>query len=613
MRAIVILILLGIAWYSHAATVTSDTVTMTLCSDGLYYSGGCNTPVAGFFWGEGGNDVTGNGLTHANRYRTLAPIMAKTGVAVGTDIWGFEGSTHTVTTSGLVSSKWAGTEANPVVWGTYYLEGGTPTAVWEGASGGDLDLTSPNALTENTAGSHTLATIKGALTDACIAAKNCNWNLPIFGECATMDSAIVSISHSYQSFRGMKVSHSSCRGMTIWPGVYGVQDGRLLGFEFWNSIADKNGRQAHLAFVGIKYSLIHDSIIRNNQQCSLSRYSGGTSPSAASDSVTQNSCANPTSTSIFQLSSNSFSGFVNNTLIFNYGENLHCLNVTKFLFRNNRVYNGLKIMYSDACGGAIVERNMLTPFNANGGYGPGTAGASTFNGFFEINSEFNQWQPSPAPTDMLIRANIMIGGSHCSAWSLSAAAATGGEQIGGKFYHNTCIAQVSQTFQSGYNLNDTLNLGISNLNNVFAAPTTTSADVCTGADVAGNYNVYAKAPTATSCKGANDINASAATDTLLTLPVGTSSSPNAANIATWRTSDYDNPPDHENARPTAGTYVGTRLNNVQCISDADLVEWQHIFDLMVDPPTPAAWKMCAAEYFDGEAIPESPVMGALKN
>lgn len=597
------------------ANATSGRPSNRVLASQLTGSGGAppaTTTVAGYFWGTGGNNASAC-TSHDTRCRDIGGVLAKTSsaTAVGTDVWGLAGSTHTVTSHGKLRTEWHGSAGNPVVWGCYYMNGSTPTACDEGPSGGDLDLTSPNALTEFTQGSNTLPSIVGAKSDACLAAKNCDWEFPVANECASTNDDIVRVYHDYQEFRGMRVANSSCRGIMVWDGTIGISDGSLIGFRFRDGIMEKNGRQSILLFSGIKYSLIQDSILRYNQACSRSRYHGGTYPSAASADASDNRCANPTSTAIIQTSLNSYSGFSNNTLIFEYSENIHCLNSMHILMRGNRVYNGLKPMYSDACGNTIVENNLITPHNQNSGFGPGTSSAYFWNGLYDFNSEFNQWNFSPSPTNELVRANIFIGGGRCLSAGLSAAAVTGGEKISGKFYHNTCIATRGSNVLAGSNLTAAVNDGIDFKNNVFAGPTTTDADICS-TDTVGNYNVYAKQPPA-SCRGANDIGTnSAATDTLLTLPVGTSSAPNTTNINTWRTSDYDNPPNIENARPTAGTLTGFRLNNQQCINDADVTQWQTVLDWIGGIDT-AKWKMCAATYYDGEDIPNTPVLGALKN
>lgn len=568
-----------------------------------------STPVAGYFWGTGGSDFNA-GTSAGAKFASIQPIQSLSGVATGTDIWGLQGSVHTVTSKGKISTKWHGSIGNPVIWGCYYLDGGNPTACTEGSAGSTLDLTSPNALTENTAGSNALPQVLGAKSNACLDAKNCDWEFPVANECSSIDDQLVRVYHDYQDFWGFRISNSSCRGMTVWDGSIGVTDGSLTGFRFRGSVVERSGRHSILLFSGIKYSLIQDNIFRLNQACSRSRYHGGTYPSAASADLSSNRCQNPTSSIILQTSLNSYSGFSNNTLIFEYAENVHCLNSMHVLMRGNRIYNGLKPMYSDACGNTIVERNLITPHNQNSGFGPGTSTAYYWNGLYDFNAEFNQWQLTPAPTNELVRANIFIGGGRCLSAGLSSSAVAGGEKISGKFYHNTCIATRGSNVVAGNNLTAAVNDGIDFKNNVFAGPTATDADICS-ADTTGNYNVYAKQP-AVACRGANDINSSAATDTLLTLPVGTSGSPNNANIDAWRTSDYDNPPNIENARPTAGTLTGTRLNNVQCISDAEVTEWQHILDWIGGINT-ATWKMCAPEYFDGAAIPNTPILGALKN
>lgn len=578
--------------------------------------GGGNTVVEGYFWGTGGSDFNA-GTSHAARFASMAPAAALSGVAVGTDVWGLAGSVHNVTSSGKFTTRWGGSEGDPVYIGCYYIDGSTPTACWEGATGGTLDLTLPNAATENTLGSNTLPSINGALTDACLAAKNCDWQYPISGECTSGHDHIAAVRHGYVWVYGMKIEESTCRGLDVKPGTVIEQDGALVGFRLRHSITEQTGTQALILASGIKYSLVHDSIGRFIGECSKSRHHGGTYPTGASADLAAGGpgCISGGSAWIYQTSRRSFSGFDNNRLFAGWTEVYHCLKSSHILMRGGLGGNVVRAgVYRDTCGDTIVERNMIWGPNGNLGFGAGTlTSTSTWGGTPDSNAEIAQYTSPMSPTNQLVRANIFVGLQWCAAFNLTGPAVTGGETTSGKFYHNSCIATRDRSIVAGNQLTATSNLGIDLRNNRFSDPTTAFSDVCKpsgSGDTNGDFNVFAKQPVA-ACRGTNDFGGSAATDTLLTLPVGTSASPNTTNINAWRAVSYLAPPDPENARPTAPTHTGQRLNNVQCISDADIAEWSNILSDMVDPPDTAVWKMCAPEYFDGALIADTPVVGAL--
>ncbi len=574
--------------------------------------------VEGYFWGTGGSDFSA-GTAHATKFASLEPIQSLSSVATGTDIWGLSGSTHNVTSNEKFTTKWGGASGDPAYIGCYYIDGSTPTACWEGSAGGTLDLTLPDAMTENTLGSQTLPSVNGSLTDACLAAKNCDWQYPISNECSSGSDYIFGVRHSYVYIYGMKVEESACRGIDVSPGTIGQRDGALIGFRMRHSITEQIGTQAFIAYSGIKYSLVHDSIGRYLGECAKSRNSGGTYPTGTSGSLAAGGvgCSGGGSAWIYQTSTRAFSGFDNNVLVAGWTEVFHCLKSSHILMRGGVGGNVIRAgLYRDTCGDTIVERNMIWSVNGDVGFGSGTvASTQIWGGTPDSNAEINQYTSPMEPTNQLVRSNIFLGLSWCAALNLTNSAVVGGETTGGKFYHNTCVATRSRSISAGNNLTASSNLTFDMRNNVFADPNPTEASICkpSGAsDTNGNYNVFAAQPVA-ACRGANDINSSAATDTLLTLPVGTSASPNTANIGAYRAVTYDNPMSYENVRPTAGTLTGTRLNNTACITDADLAEWEVIFSDMTDAPTGSTWKMCAAEYYDGEAIADTPVIGALKN
>ncbi len=613
---------------------TPTTIDMEL-SGYFIGTGGCTN--RGGSANVDGATVTCNGTAHGRRFAHFGVLP--TTATEGTDIWVLDGSTHAVNTYGKVSTRWGGSSADPTDPGTayigcYYLDPGdsdTPTACWEGTEGSDVD-TDPTTADDNltVATDRTMPIILGALTDACLAADNCNWTYaggPHPNECTSPFQAIFNIKHSFVTVRGLAFSKSRCRAVTIDPDG----DVEIKGVRFRGNVTEKSGYQATVLGKFVRQSVLKGNIFRSYGRCVLSRQMGGTQEP---DVTGSSNCAKPKDSGFHSGGvpvsgvPNAYVGIVDNTFLRANGEGMQCLKSTKVWFKGNRLGNmAYSPNYLDACVGAVTESNVFWSTQGdlgqtNGrGFNSNTLAARTIvehknGGFDSINS--------------VIRNNLFsyMGTGYVIAKQSGTTAA---DRIGISLYHNTFIGArqaLLNLFSPRFSGSDIVKIDVRN--NILQGPDGTQGVRCYAASNAEyDYNLWGVSQIRrpipntnpqqydTACQGANDVG-------------GNGSVGNPGMVlnsgASWEAFDWANPPDPNNARLVADTNLGADLNDSgSCTSDildADLENWATIAHEMdypysldadangtVTSAELATWKQCAGYDFWGNVRDNAPNIG----
>ncbi len=594
--------------------------------------------LSGYFVGEGGCtnrggsatidgvSVTCNGTAPGRRFAHFGVLP--TTAASGTDIWWLRGSEHSVVSYGKVETKWGGSSMDPTDPGTayigcYYIDTGdsdAPTACWEGTQAGTLDNTLPTAKTTLAMGTHTMPTVVGALTDDCLAADNCDWDYDAASfpnECGSGDQAIFSIKHSYVTVRGITISRSRCRAVTIDPDG----DVTIEGVIYRDNISEKSGYQSFVVGRFARFSVAKHNILRRAGRCALSREYGGTSEPIGGGNCNPNG-AHSGGAVVSNVGAGAYFGMVDNTLIDTYSEGIQCNNSSHVWFKGNRTGNTVfSANYLDACENAVSESNIFWSTQGDIGQTNGrawntnTAAARTIVEHANAQSPLNSIKST-------VRNNLFSYMGQGYVLAKQKQNTTASDLVGISLYHNTFIGarqRLLYTHSAQFVTNNGVDvIKIDVRNNIFQGPDGSLGTKCfDDPDATYDYNLWGRTGLDTVCRGANDVGGiGSAGNPGLTLNSG----------ASWEGFDSSDPPDPDNARLVADTNVGTDLNdNGACVSDiatADLANWAVIahemdypysLDANTDGSVTAAelanWKQCAYYDFWGNPRANTPNMG----
>jgi hypothetical protein len=213
--------------------------------------------------------------------------------------------------------------------------------------------------------------IQGVLTDDCLINDNCDWTYisgPHPNECTSPYQAILNIYHSYVTVRGIAISKSRCRAVTIDP----PGNVEITGIRFRGNVTEKSGYQALVLGKFARFSVIKSNVFRSAGRCTLSRHYGGTKepnvPGAANCGKSEAGSGAHSGGAPTSGIPNAYVGYVDNTFIRSFSEGIQCLKSTKVWFKGNRVGNtSFSPNYLDACVGSVTESNVF--WNTQGDVG----------------------------------------------------------------------------------------------------------------------------------------------------------------------------------------------------------------------------------------------------
>lgn len=143
-------------WFPLAvwgASVTDDTLTGTLCSDGLVYVGGCPDETETYYIDSVSGSDSANGLTPSAAWRNLSKINGIT--RIGADVCLMDDSEWQLTSQLTITHR--GTESDPAKIKGCYVNSGTPVE-YQGGTG---------------VGRGAKPQVIGTITASCVANRNC--------------------------------------------------------------------------------------------------------------------------------------------------------------------------------------------------------------------------------------------------------------------------------------------------------------------------------------------------------------------------------------------------------------------------------------------------------
>lgn len=187
MRLLLLLLLLPLP--ALAATVTDDTLTGTLCSDGLVYIGDCPASTPTYYIDSVNGNDNAAGDVPARAWRNLSKINTIT--RIGADVCLMDDSDWTIDTLTITH---AGTAVDSAKIKGCYVDTSTGLpSEWQSGSG-------------NGRGAKPI--VRGLITDACLAAQNCTtW---------TNSGALLRFPKNDWTFQDVAVQYSHRAG--IWVG-----------------------------------------------------------------------------------------------------------------------------------------------------------------------------------------------------------------------------------------------------------------------------------------------------------------------------------------------------------------------------------------------------------
>jgi hypothetical protein len=364
------------------------------------------------FYCPDGNDAN-SGLTNALRKATI-PSTDST-FSGGDDMWLCTGgvwinSHHDIARQGT-SGNW-----NEI--GTYYMDSTTPRKALDGVFG-------PGT-------THTKAVIKGALTDACLAAGTCTYpsTFPEHGYSSQYDGIWdMASTADYTEIRNIVFSHYQYNSLTATGG--GTL-GALNHLIFDGVDMYYGGLGSRLTFI----DGVTDFVVRNGDSygmnsCESIRQRGTSSDTSA--------CSGPGWSGTFlTVTRKSGRGLVEwNTSRRGFGEGYNCYNTTlgKMIYRNNYFVNGWSGgFYLDGCPDSVIESNITL-----GGSSVMLGGVENTGPAFSgvgIGCESTSY---PDSTGNVVRNNLFIGARIGISLNMDAVCTSGGQMIGAKVYGNTTI------------------------------------------------------------------------------------------------------------------------------------------------------------------------------
>jgi len=597
--------------------------------------GGDPMTLSGFFVDTTGGGCTYNGTScdgasHSERLSSLAQVPSS--AAEGTDIWIRSSSVHDAEVNGNYATEWGGSEGSVAARayiGCYYLDTGrssVPTACWEGTLGDYLDARAadPDAVTTMGTGL-TLPMIRGSISDACIAAVNCDWTWAAGSAddgCSSASEGLLTIDHDSVWVVGLNISGSSCNGVSQSKTN---ASGEIISNVMFRSNIVENAGFRFYEMRNVQYTVVKGNIFRVAGVCEFQSLPGqGNAPTPSS--IGNCGKAGHSGGVVTTGTDNAWAGYVDNTVIRTFSEGLQCYGSTKVWVKGNRVGNTqFGNFYGDACEGSIVESNIIWKTAGDAGQPSGhSLGADRGRITFSVEASGGA---TATLTNLWVRNNLMASPATClqGGFTKLAAGLTEQRTYGIGWFHNTCLGGRDKTIDIGTNLDLVSATDGDVYNNIFAAPSASTSSVCfSDVNMTYNYNLYGSGDNAVSnitasCKGVNDMGGSASSvnPALVLNPITTSVQ------AQWAATDHNNQPDPDNARITADGNFGLRLNNVPCVSAADATEFAKIAHEMdypygldtgdagtdVDLSEMANWRQCAYYDFFGNARGDSPNVG----
>ena len=589
--------------------------------------------LSGFFVDTTGGGCTYNGTScdgasHTERLSSLAQVPSS--AAEGTDIWIKTGSVHDAEVNGNYATEWGGSEGSVAARayiGCYYLDTGrssVPTACWEGTLGAYLDARAadPDAVTTMGTGL-TLPMIRGSISDACIAAINCDWTWAAGSAddgCSSVSEGLLTIDHDSVWVVGLNISGSSCNGVTQSKTN---ASGEIIRNSMFRSNIVENAGFRFYELRNVQYPIIKGNIFRGAGVCEFqSLHDNAPTPTSLGGCGR----AGHSGGVVVTGTDNAWAGYVDNTVIRSFSEGLQCYGSTKVWVKGNRVGNTqFGNFYGDACEGSIVESNVIWKTAGDAGQPAGySLGADRGRITFSVEASGGA---DATLTNLWVRNNLMASPATClqGGFTKLAAGLTEQRTYGIGWFHNTCLGGRDKTIDIGINLDGASATDGDVYNNIFAAPSASTSSVCfSDVNMTYNYNLYGSGDNAVSnitasCRGANDMGGagSSVNPALVLNPITTSVQ------AQWAATDHNNQPDPDNARITADANFGLRLNNVACVSADDATEFAKIAHEMdypygldtgdagtnVDLSEMANWRQCAYYDFWGNPRGVSPNVG----
>ncbi len=572
--------------YTNNRATVQKTIQFTTMDSTPSVSGDEITGGDDRFYCPDGNDAN-SGLTNTLRKATI-PSTDST-FSGGDDMWLCTGgvwinSHHDIARQGT-SGNW-----NEI--GTYYMDSTTPRKALDGVFG-------PGT-------THTKAVIKGALTDACLAAMTCTFpsTFPTNGYTSRYDGLwVMSSTADYTDIRNIVFTHYQYNSLTASGGG---TEGALHHLIFDGIDQYYGGIGARLTFV----DGVTDFVVRNGDSyamntCPPTRLLGTSSDASV--------CAtgSPWSGTILTVTRKSGRGLVEwNTSRRGFGEGYNCFNTTlgKMIYRNNYAINTWSDgIYLDGCKDSVVESNIML------------GGSSVMLGGYENNGpmfagiHLGCESPSyPDGTGNVVRNNLIVGprtGLEVNQFNVCTA---GGRQVGGKFYNNTVIGSTNLG-KVGDEYDVAVRDEVANVddatfvNNAQWNDDTTTNNCSATTAMAGSDNAWSHNPSDSQCDGTGD--------TIGSLGLTLSS------FASWQAlanDEGDDPvtwPTWSQANPADGSgLIGTGTALTSTILDKDTYgfAYEQIREVLAGTLTEAEWECANCVDAEGTTRANPPSKGAVE-
>lgn len=525
------------------------------------------TASAGTYYVKSDGNDDADGTSDATAWRTLTKVNGFS-FGPGDDVLLKSGS---VFDRQYLTIDWAGTTTDKVVLGCYYLDGSNnnqATLCNEGSRNGFTDLPA----------------IKGALTDACIAANNCDYGTGYVA--GGIWQGLINVTTDHVRVQDVSVSYSKGSGIRA-GSVNDVRIARVL--------VEKTGIVPVAMGNGVQNVVFRDSTVRNYNLCEVQEHNGGPTPGIA------NCGTGGWPGGVLVVRSPDAQALIeNNDIHIGFGEGINCLQSSHVIVRGNRVGNvhsgGI---YFDGCSSSVAEHNIL--WGTQGDPSP-----SNWGGGMNFNIEDTACCNHQLNHNV-VRNNLFVDTGGCINAAMGADAEAAGLLLGARIYANTCVSIVN--FDLRINAVPDANVAEwTAKNNIFF----TTDGVAVGgnpppcqlnSNTEVDYNLWAVANPDPDCEGAHDAPDG---DPLLAQSV----------YSAWDAMDYANPPRVDDFRLQPGSAaIGAgdpALVTTTVLSSAD---FPLVFSDMSHPFTPeaAAWEKALYYDFEGSSRdPQAPDLGALE-
>lgn len=400
--------------YADNRPSTTTTITFTTLASAPSSSGDEITGGDDRFYCPDGSDAN-SGLTHALR-KANYPTTDST-FSGGDDMWLCTGGQwtnrhHDVNRQGT-SGNW-----NEI--GCYYMDSTTPRKCLDGVLGPGTTHTKPE--------------IRGALTDACLAAGTCTYpatGFPVNGYTSRYDGLFVyGVTADYTSLSNVVFTHYQYNSLTASGGG---TEGALHHLIFDGVDMYYGGIGARLTFV----DGVTDFVVRNGDSYAMNTCPSTRLNGASSDTSVCNT-GSPWSGTMLTVTRKSGRGLVEyNTSRRGFGEGYNCFNTTlgRMIYRNNWSINSWSDgIYLDGCKDSVVESNIVLGGNGLMHLDVQNNGP-TFGGI-HLGCESSSY---PDGTGNVVRNNLVIGARRNLEVNQFNVCTTAGRIVGGVFYNNTTV------------------------------------------------------------------------------------------------------------------------------------------------------------------------------